>query len=312
MGILVLDIEPPLYVSLVHYQSVLRTERIEAGQREITFVITPQELLDDLANIRVALVDADTDLAIGGANVTLHGGSGEFLNAETDDQGLALLHRREPGKFDLQVQAAGYERFSRAIDAPPGELTDLGIIALNRELTVTGRVLDARGNPLVASCSLGVLDRSSGSITWLAIAPVTTTQAGEFEIPGLGRREYVLRTKNHDPLNRADPRSSVVWVSGNQIIDTRAGAPEQLEIRLKAAAGLTLSAANAAAAGMKFRVLDEQGLELARSTFYEAKPRLLLLPPGKYRAYLIDEIGRVQVEREVPLGPEGADLNFDD
>jgi hypothetical protein len=52
MGILVLDIEPPLYVSLVHYQSVLRTERIEAGQREITFVITPQELLDDLANIR--------------------------------------------------------------------------------------------------------------------------------------------------------------------------------------------------------------------------------------------------------------------
>jgi hypothetical protein len=226
----------------------------------------------------------------------------------SDARGLATIERREPGRFDLQVWASGYEWFRGPIEAPPGELTDLRTVALEREVLVEGRVLDLEGRPLRATFSLGVLGQDR-SIRWFRHEGFTSRVNGSFTIEGLGRKEYVIRTANHDALDDGDWKG-IPRVSGNVVIDARLGPISGLELRLPARTKLVLRASGRAAAERRFRVIDASGLELATGVLRGSEPRSLALPGGTYRVSLLGPRGAVLAERSVTLGSEAVTLDL--
>ena len=309
MGVLVLDCDLPVWVSLVHFQVVLQTQRVDVGQDEVTFVLTPDDLLAGLATIRVQVIDAETGLPLQHARVMVRGGTYSDLGVATDPQGVATIDRREPGHFVLHVRAAGYERLRKPIDALPGEVTELGTVALDKEVTVEGRVLDLEGHPRSASFSLGILDPGDHSIHWFQQEGFRSAGDGSFDIKGLGRKEYLIRTSNHDAHNNGE-WEGITWVSGNLLLDTRAGSVAGLEVRLRPASKLVLHVAGGVGDGMRFRVVDERGFELVASGLHGSEPRLLQLPAGNYRVSLLDPRGAVLSEHSTTLGAETVDIDL--
>ncbi len=309
IGILLLDCDLPVCVSLVHNNVVLETQRVDRGQDEVIFVLSPDNLTADLATIRAQVVDAGTGLAIQGARMMLRGGARSDPGVATDPRGIATIERREPGRFDLQIWARGYETFRKAIDALPGETTDLETISLAREVTVQGRVLGLEDQPLAASFSLGIVDSKDHSIHWLRHEDWKSGGDGAFALRGLGRREYAIRTSNHEAVNQGE-WEGIPWVSGNLLLDTRAGSISGLEVRLRPATKLVLHKAAGGADERRFRVVDDRGFELAAGCFDGSAPRPLQLPAGHYRVALLDPRGVVLSERRTTLGSQTVTLDL--
>lgn len=303
-GILVLDVDPPVYASLVHYHSVLETKRVEPGQDEVTFVVSPEDLAAHVATIRVKVVDADTQRPIEGARLLLMGGT--YFGADgpsTDASGIATIEKREPGRFDARISAKGYEGFRRSIVADPGVVTDLGVVALEGEIGVEARVVDGQGSPVSAEFNLGVVDPVTREIDLERQTAYRADGSGVLKLAGLGRRLYVLRTRNHEGGSDREG-AATTWVSGNVLLDTRGGPVVGLVIRLQPAALLVLRVTGEPAYGLRFRVTDPEGWVLVSSRFYGSAPRRLKLPSGTYRVALLDSQGKDLTEREVTLGTE--------
>lgn len=308
-GRLLLDCDLPVWVSLVHFQVVLQSQRVEVGRSDVTFVVSPDELLADLATIRVHVVDAQTRLPIERARAMLRGGTYFDQGTATDPQGIATIERREPGRFELLVRANGYATSRQSIDALPGRMNEVPTIALEQGVTVEGRTLDLENDPLETTFALGLLDPADHSIRWFGGELFKTNGDGTFELRGLGRGEYVMKAGNHDGLGEREWKG-VVWVSDNVLFDTRGGAISGLEVHLSPASRLVLRIPTGAADGMRFRVVDERGMELVGDRFLGAAPRPLSLPPGSYRVSLLDSQGTVISENAVTLGAEIVTLDL--
>jgi hypothetical protein len=309
IGVLLLDCDLPVYVSLVCHNVVLQSKLVAGGQDEVTFVQSPEDLLASLATIRVRIVDSTTELPIERARVMLRGGTYSSEGVATDQQGIAIIDRREPGLFDLQVSAKGYEKFRRSIDALPGEVADLGTIELEREVVVEGRVSGPGDHALAMPFSLGVLDPSDRSIRWFRQDGFASRADGTFEIRGLGRAEYVIRTSNHDAANRG------AWegpqcMSGNVLVDTRTGPISGLEVCVRPASRLVLHFTGRVADGMRLRVADDDGIELVTSVVNGSEPRSLELPAGRYGVSVLDSRASVLSVRSVVLGSETLELDL--
>jgi len=309
MGVLLLDCDLPLWVSLVHHQSVLQSQRVETGRTEVEFILSLEELLHDLATIRLRVLDATKALPIAHAGVWVRGDEIDDGRLDTDDQGNLIVADRLPGRLQLLIHADGFEKRVLSIDAAPGTITDLGDVALDAELRLRGRCVDDEGRPRSASFSMGTVDPANSSISWFPSAPIACKPEGTFEITGLGRRLYALRTRNHDGMEQ-DYLGITTWVSGIVLVDLREGSVPNLEVRLKPASRLLLSSPSAAAEGWKFKVVDSRGFELARSTFWESAPRRLMLPPDRYRVSLISPTGQSLLERSVELAAETIELDL--
>ncbi|HEX5050346.1 MAG TPA: carboxypeptidase regulatory-like domain-containing protein [Planctomycetota bacterium] len=298
IGIMYLDGDPPVHVSLLHHHVVLQTQRLDVGQDEVTFVVAPADLVAGLAAIRVHVVDDATGWAVRGARVMLRGGTHSDAGVATDAMGIAELDRREPGMLDLQVWARGYESFRRPVDARPGTTQDIGTIRLASEMTVQGRVTDNEGHARAASFSVGAVDPGDRSIQWFR--GFQSNGVGAFCILGLGLGEYVIRTRNC--VDRGGWKGTS-WVSGNLRLDTRAGPITGLEIRLLPAAKLVLRMTGTCAERTRFVVVDGHGLGLVDGVL-GSEPQSLDLPAGDYRVCLLDSRGSVLSERPVTLGSE--------
>ncbi len=303
MGVLSLDGELPVWVSIVQHGIVLESICVGVGQGEATFVLSASDLLRNLCTVRAQVIDATTRQPILRARVTLRGGSHYDSGVATDSMGCATLSSREPGSYELQVRVDGYEQYRQPIDARPGEIVNAGTLALASEITVEGRVLDDQGHPLSASFCVGSLDPDDRSIHWFRSGESRSRADGSFKLSGLGRGEYVLRCGNPDALG-ANEWEGIDWVSGNVPLDTRSGSMAGLELHPQRAVRLAIRVADPRSKELGFRVVDERGLELTQGKFQDREPRALALPSGNYRVLLLDRDETALSERVVALGLE--------
>ncbi|MCI0588698.1 MAG: carboxypeptidase-like regulatory domain-containing protein [Planctomycetes bacterium] len=309
LGVLILACDLPVHVSLVLYHVVLQTKRIEPGADEVVFVVSPEALEANLASIRLKVVEAESGGPIAGARVALQGSSFIDGGVRTDETGAARMEARQPGRFELEVHAEGRAVLRRNILAEPGRVTDLGTVPLEREVVVQGRFLDAEGKGVAVQFGLAGVDPAGGSGHPEAHALLRSDGEGRFTVKGLGRGEYLLRTRNHDAVDDQD-LDGTTWVSGSVLVDTRGGPILGLEVRLKRAALLVLRAGDGRAGRTGFRVLDERGLAVVAGRLHGSAPRPLKLPPGRYRVALTDAQGTEIAERSLTLGPEGAEIDL--
>ncbi len=310
MGVVVLRCELPAYVSLVNYHVVLATQRVEPGTDEVVFVLSQEALNANVASVRVRTIDSVGRKPVAGAIVMVSSsGSGTDKGAATDASGLVTLEGLAPGRIDLSIGAAGYGNVFGVIDAEPGVLTDLGDVVLDREVEVHGRFVDEKGEGVKVSYQLGVLDPASGKLQMDRNSHETSTASGEFTLSGLGRKQYVLRTANHDAV--LDPkRDETTWVSGHVLVDVRAGPISGLVIRLQPASLLVLRVLGESPDGLRFRVDDQDGRTLVADRFYGPGSRPLKLPPGPYQTALLDERGNVLAEKSVTLRSQTVEVEL--
>lgn len=163
---------------------------------------------------RARVVDSLTGTPVAGVRLWQHRG----IEARSDDQGMVAIDDMLPGRFDFQVEAAGYarwwsndavsewNRFQKEerlggwqrnfdyvdFDLKPG-MEPVKII-LERGVKVTGRVLDPDGKPVAGATVAPALTGTGNSLTGDTRFSVETDAKGRFEmlLPASGDRNYNL------------------------------------------------------------------------------------------------------------------------
>jgi parallel beta-helix repeat protein len=130
------------------------------------------------------VVDSNGD-PVSGATVILLNSTGGIVNTTlTNVTGGFNFTDLLSGNYNLSVGKDGYKNVSKVpVVVVAGSLTDAGIVALQANATVMGRVVDESGNP-IASAEVQIFDSNS-----LEIGNTTTDANGNFSFHGL---EYGL------------------------------------------------------------------------------------------------------------------------
>jgi hypothetical protein len=309
IGVLVLDGDPPVFVSLLSGVHVLETQRLEAGADEATFVLDPETLANVLGTLKLRAVDAGTRTPLQG-RVRATGATGGGPEGTLDDAG-AWQTTLEPGEYDVRILAQGHERLPRHVRIAAGETLDLGELALEPELTIEARVVDAEGRPLVAQEFLiGWNDPELGRLRFDDDWTHATDGNGRLAIGGLRAERYFLRSYGDDERSypgRNEPPTE--WVSGVIEVSTQNGSVQGLEIRLVQAAVLVLNGTEALA-GASYRLLDEHGVRLRARRFYANSTARSKVPPGRYTLVLLGADGAELSRRTLELGHGETELDL--
>jgi Carboxypeptidase regulatory-like domain len=130
---------------------------------------------------------------------------GPSPQATTDQEGRFALSNLAPGEYSLDVQKPGFVPLNDPMMRPPtfavaaGQLLSLDL-RLQRGGVISGRVLDARGDPLTGVLVMAMrrvpVPPEGGGGSRLVPAPMQgpqqTNDLGEFRVAGLAPGEYVI------------------------------------------------------------------------------------------------------------------------
>lgn len=281
LGVLVLTVHPPVFVSLCIGERVYATQSVSAGQDEVAFVIDAEGLLERQATVTVRFVAEDTGAPLTGS---LNVDGSTIWNVQGGTWSQPML----PGKHVLSFWCNGYARIPLEIVLEPGQALDLGQQLLPPERTIAGRLLDADGQPVSGRLEVGLRD-ATGKLRARDDWHHETDEDGAFLIGGLLAGRYVVRTLGDDQVRfpgRDEPPTE--WVTGNVEVSTLGGSVTGLELRCARAGILVLKGAETLPPESRCKVLDERGDVLRYSAFYPGFVPRFALPPGPCTFVLCD------------------------
>jgi hypothetical protein len=282
-GVLELKAEPPLFVSLVLGTRVLATQSVVAGAEEVTFVVTPEQLLAQQAQVSLHAVDADTGEPLPG-EVSID--SREIHNVRDG----TWSHTMPPGRYQLGFSARGHAVVPFDLTLAPGETRDLGELRVPRELTIEGHLLDADGKPVAGRLRIGVRDeRGKLRFRQDMYSDLITDQDGFYKAWGLVPGRYVLLVTDEDVFNPGRDDPPTVWVSGNVDVSTLGGSVTNFDLHLVKAGILVLKGTSTMPSDWQCKILDEHGELLRWTGFYEGFVPRFALPPGPCTLIVCDE-----------------------
>jgi protocatechuate 3,4-dioxygenase beta subunit len=116
----------------------------------------------------------------------------EILRAEAGPDGLFVIERLPPGSHVLAVHAPGFAK--RRVEVEVGARAasvDLGEIALDRGLVISGHV-QSRGGAPIADASVGAYSMTESIVAYEPNEPVRTEAEGSFVIGGLETGRFTL------------------------------------------------------------------------------------------------------------------------
>jgi hypothetical protein len=197
IGTLTLPHAMPVCINLAVGPIVLGVQRLSETDDTALFIVDPTTVQRLAGSLRLLVLSAETRQPIEGAAIELGLGSnltagGE--NGHTDDLGVCEVHGLAPGRTQLWVSARGFEE--RGLDAtiPQGDMLDFGTVELQRTTTISGRVVDATGQPVSQPYVTVFLDDASLTSSILSEPYMATKgdEDGSFQLDRLGPRRYVL------------------------------------------------------------------------------------------------------------------------
>lgn len=292
LGRIVLDVVPPVHVSLVMYQYVVATQRVERGQSEVTFVVDPASTALQKGRLRFRPVDALTHEPLAAGSFSIDGPgtqTGALKPGEAQEVDLV------PGNYIVHVRVKGQGDPSLRVRIQPGVTTDLGDVAIGAQTSITGRVLDERGHGVSTDVSYESCDASGAVGFQVGVHYVARSTAdGSFRIAGLGPGLYRL-TASEPATGR--------W---SRTVDTRGSSVADLEVRLERTTPLIVHVDEDAWANARLRILDAAGGERYANRVWSADPFPIGLVPGsyvvEYRSSPAAEPQRIEVMMgDVPL-----------
>jgi hypothetical protein len=132
------------------------------------------------------VTEADGKTPVEGAFVAINPGRG--LPVKTDRHGRYAFENLEPGGYRVRVEKEGYVaiRPTRLVRLEAGERASGIDLRLRRQAVVTGRVFDARRNPLAGAlvCAWRMVSMD-GARSPQGNCPVESDEQGEYRLTGL-------------------------------------------------------------------------------------------------------------------------------
>jgi hypothetical protein len=282
-GVLEIEGDLPVHVSLVVGARALATQLVAAGTEQVSFTVDIDDLLEQQALVRVRFVDDATGAVLSG-HVEIEPTDASYRVAD----GI-LSQTLAPGRYTLRFWSDGHARIPVPVELAAGQELDFGEVRVPLELTIEGRLLDADGQPVYSLLEVGRRD-GDGKLHFDQSLVYQSDASGRFEIIGLVPGHYLLRTKGDDEVirpGREDPPT--VWVSGNVPVSTLGGSVEGLDLHLVRAGILGLKGAPTQPEGTRIKILDEHGDLLRWSAIYPGFVPRFALPPGPCTLVLCDE-----------------------
>jgi hypothetical protein len=266
-GAVVLDVEPPVYVSLLHYQRVIATERVERGRSEVVFVVERDSPLLASGSVSFQLVDAETRAPLAASWASF----GAF-SLQSNDSWFRRV-RMSPGWYEITAQVAGYESLDRRVRVDPGVENDFGAIALAREVWIDGQIVDENGVGCPGDLAVDGIDAATGEMMrGSALQRDRTNGEGGFHVGMLSRATYAVHCCDHDTR----------FAKSVKLIDTRNGPVENVRIVVALGVPLYVRPSSEQWRGVRFRILDDSKTVVCAQSFSTDAPTPLLLAPGRY------------------------------
>jgi hypothetical protein len=105
-GELRLNRPPPVFASLLLRTSLLRCQRLEAGQKELVFTMEASDVLAKFGTVKVRLLDALSGEPIIKAGINISTAQGGGSHGQTGDDGRVVIEKVLPGLGCLRVCSA--------------------------------------------------------------------------------------------------------------------------------------------------------------------------------------------------------------
>lgn len=293
LGQLVLFEAPPLFVSLVWYQRVIVTQRVEADQKEVTFEL-PADALQP-ASLRARTVDGQTQAVVENPVAFL---ANNGMRMAKPTAGVFEWKNLPPGNYSIRAQAKGYGTTERRVLLELGASLDLGDVALEPEQWISGTVVDEEGNGAVVDLRFDRCSDEGEPFPHLgSIYVVASKESGEFRIGALSRGVYQVSS------TQANGDTRLL----RQIVDTRNGPVENLRLELMRGIPLVVRGRDADWRHVRYRIHGEGASGKERKLSAEA-PQRIHLAPG---AYEIEARGKDGMTRRIPIVLTNAPLELE-
>jgi len=298
-----LDEPPPVHVSAVLRHLVLDTRRIETAPTTVTFQIDPELLASRLSGLRLRTVDAESGAPLEGVRVALDTAQSGGSGVPTDGDGRVELLDQIPGRMRLSVTPAPpHAQVNDLVDLAPGEVLDLGDVALAHGVPIALRFVDAAG----AGVQTAVFfthhvpdDPTSPFVRW-GLYHWLTDQDGRMEGGALAPDLWLARVNTEDVREGGeggDGPSAAPFV-----LDLRDG-PQPLRTIVVSPTTRVRLTPRADADGLSYTLFAENRLPVTRGGLAAGSPEVLRLPPGQY-ALRVEDGGEPVAETPFSVGSE--------
>ena len=281
LGMLTLSEPPPLFVSLAFGNRTVATRRIEELPKELVFTIDPEALRSLLAGVRLRLVQADGHTPFVGGSVTLSTQNGAGGRCATDESGKAEFLERIPGAYEIRIDAKGRALQGRSVVLEPGQILELGDIAMIEGATqfvrfeFPGSIRPNLGfvvNPAEPGNPLGTLDRPLGSV-WA----VRTSNRVAIPFPGPGSFDLriisVGDSRERETIHLGALPTRIVFG------DTPG---EDIVVRLEETSTVALIPPKDPPPGVRWLISTAAGQPAKLVRIEGSQPKLVELPRGSY------------------------------
>ncbi|HTF89055.1 MAG TPA: sigma-70 family RNA polymerase sigma factor [Planctomycetota bacterium] len=276
IGCLRLTKPPPMFVSLMNNQRVVATQHVEAGQTRVRFLIDPQAKSLQKGSLRMRLVDARTRQSLSKIELQLIQGAGVHIGSTGADG--TYSGRPMPGWMNVKSMNQDFENVDLMVHLEPGRETDLGDIALDSPVTISGRVADNAGNGLSRDVFPEVIEATPSipSLRHVIRSGTRSKADGSFQISNLSRRRYGIRVKDPESPFRERPFGIACVV-----VDATGGSVEDVRVELVPGTPLLIRSDERWPL-VRFDIVNALGAPILSSRLQGPEPRKILLAPGSY------------------------------
>jgi hypothetical protein len=279
-GVLQLDCSPPAIASAVLGGRLLASASIDAETRELSLVVEPERLLGMLGSLRFRVLDASTGQPprAFGVQISDHP-TAQLMNPVMHgpaDEGLFERPRLPPGKYELQIRAAGFEHVLRSFAIESGRTTDLGDIVLMEGGVIRGNVHNEAGGGVRVGLGWRLLD-ADPEAPFIKFGE--STSEGAFAIAELPARSLLLGI--------VDPE----WASDPLLVPPHPSPGTQLELVARRGVQVTLRQRSGGERPIQLVLRRKDGIVVWSARESGASTHSIRLIPGEYMLEMNSEDG---------------------
>jgi hypothetical protein len=275
-GVFVLSKPLPVHATLVLGEFALQTRVVPPGADEVTFEVTKEFTDKLLGEVRLRVVDGDTDAPPARVNVTLGQRLAGRKGSRREPNGEMAFQEVLAGSLTLTISAEDREIVTERVLVKPGTTTDLGLYRLQPFSLVEAKVVDDAGEPAQVHFNAFPLDRYAATRETLGQRFFRSDVEGRLEIDSLGRGRYLILANDRD------------WQSVPVLADTTHGNPKDLEIRVSKGTPVAVRLRADPLPAARLEIRTREGLPVADRRCRDRDPMKFKLVPGTYSVELWD------------------------
>lgn len=275
-GVFVLSKPPPVHASLVLGDFAVQTRAVLPGADEVTFEVTKEHFDKLTGEVRLRVVDGDTEAPPGWVNINLGQRLAGRRGTRREADGTVVFEEVLAGSVNLTISASGREIVTERVLVQPGTVTDLGVYRLQPFSLIQAKVVDDAGEPARVMFNVFPLDRYAATRETLGKRFFRSDLSGDLKIDSAGRGRYLILANEGG------------WVSMPALADTTHGDQKNLEIRVSKGTPVAVRLRADPLPAARLEIRTRSGLPVAERRCRDRDPMRFTLVPGTYSIELWD------------------------